>query len=144
MAYLRQDRIAHLSRLVQERTFPDTARFVTRGTPVTDAWGVRQRTGLVLREYDGITDIPCHFYQSRAFENERLPAQEVVANRYYIEVPIDFTFDHSDYIHAPDGRVFEIRKVSGESRLAMTTELQLGEVMNDIDRKDIVEAVVNA
>lgn len=134
MAYLTQERITKARELFISRVLEDTCKFRYEyaGEPVIGDDGIPVAEQNGYRTYKGSEDVPCVVYQSRAFENESLDTQTVVANRFYLEVPVDFSFEDTDHVEK-DGRVFEIRKVSGLSRMDMTNEMVIAELMADVD-----------
>lgn len=128
--------IDHFRSLIKSRAMNDTVVFqiidnVSSNMVIND-YGVEVKEDLGNRSYNGSENIPAIVYQSRAFENEQLRAQTAVANRYYVEVPVDFTFNFSDIVIIKT-RFYEIRKVSGVSDIDGTNELQVSEIMNNFD-----------
>lgn len=132
MGYVRN--IDSYRKLFKDRILNDTVKFmITEDNYTIDDYGQTVEGAVQYRTYDGVEDIPANMYQSRAFENEELDAQTTVANRVFIEVPMDFEFNFSDVVINPDGRRFQIRKVSGFNSIDMLNEIQLAEIMNEYE-----------
>jgi hypothetical protein len=102
-------------------------------TPVPRRW--RNPQGLDQE------NIPCRLTIERAFVPAKLSAQQTVASRYVLELPVSMRYDQdtnpngvksTDHIHK-GGLKFEIRKIADQSQWDVTLELTVVELGVEYD-----------
>lgn len=102
------------------------------GVPVLAAPVARSWVNPFITGFEPTTEIPCRVDPSRSQQPDRLKAQTVVVDQYYLELPYNVTIVPTDRVTV-NGHVYEIVKLDLQGNLSLTTVALITELSAVID-----------